>query len=160
MSNFVYDEFWYADYRDASDLAVIVAGDMCEKKIDVRDYLKFQDNLDTLTVVRYCLLMGAELSDLEGMNPRQIQEYSETLLHKIFDFYDGTDHKRNYLLQLIQYPFARWGPECLWVEHCSVDLKGMTDIKEMSVKLSNALGFKYFTNSYNLAMPVFKIQQP
>lgn len=155
-----YSEFWDAPHRDASDLAVIVSGDMCEKKIDVRDYLAYQDNLDTLTVVRYCLLLGEDIENLQGMTPRQIQEHSEALLHKVFKFYDGSEHRRNYFLQLIQYPFARWGPECLWIDHCSVDLKGMTDIKEMSIKLSKALDFEYFSNSYDLVMPVFTIQQP
>lgn len=150
-----YDEFWDAHYRDTSDLAVIVAGDICEKHIDIRDYLKYQDDLDTLTVVRFCLLLGAEPNVLDKMTPKQIQEYVDVLLHKKFNFYDDSEHSRRFLLQLIQYPFARWGPRCLWVESCSVDLKGMADIKAISEKLSAALGFKYFTDSRYLCWPIF-----
>lgn len=156
-----YKNFWDASWRDNTDLAVIVAGDMCERLIDIRDYLQFYDNLDLLTLMRQCLLLDADIKDIQHLPWQQVIDLRTELLQRRYDFFkSGDEEQQNYLLQLIQYPFARWGPGCLCTEFSSINLKGMTDIPTIASVLQNKLNFEYFTPSLMCDPRIYEIEQP
>ena len=155
------DSFWDEPFRDNTDLTVIVAGDICEQRIDIRDYLKYLPDLNKVTIIRQCLLLGADIEKLDTMTMQQLLGLREVRLHEIFNFYEmGNTSRRNYLLQVIQQPFARWGPGCLCIETYTTNLMGKTDIVEIANIVRSALKFKYFTSSSDCMQPIFSIRQP
>ncbi len=156
--------FWELLDLDNTDLSVIVAGDICEGVIDFKDYLQFFDHFEYITRFRFCLLLGYDNKELYEKSDKELFALSEEGLHRRFNFYKPGDwHMREYLLQLIQYPFAQWGSGCLEIQYSSIDFLKLVesaplDVDQLMKMLQEKFKFKYFVPFRMMASrPIFTI---
>ena len=136
-------DIWDMHGLDSSDLAVIMACDLSERYINPCDYLKYIDDFEHLTLVRFCLLLHAKPDDLAGLSNSELYDLRDKLLKKTFNFFNpDNERQRRFLLQVIQKPIAKWGINCLHVEHCSC--KVCMDMKVMREALKEHIGFEIY----------------
>ncbi len=64
--------FWELFDLDNTDLAVIVAGDICEGVINFKDYLQYFDHFEYMTLFRFCLLLGYENKELDRKSAKEL----------------------------------------------------------------------------------------
>ena len=151
-----YKTLWEQKHLDAADLAVIVAGDICEARINVYDYLKYYDNLDVLTGVRFCLLTGSEPSTIFPRDPIELEKiYVENILRK-YTFITSTSRWIiRAMLKAVQYPIAQW-KNCFRIEYCSLkDITSYTDIHDLMQVLREHLDFENYTRCNLADLPVY-----
>ncbi len=150
--------FWNCEYQDNTDLAVIIAGDICEGCVNVYDYLIYRDNLLRLTWARYCLLLHASRESVAFKTTRELKEYTDKLLVGRYGEDVMTNMRlRVFILQAIQLPFSQWGAGCLEVEHCTLD--SIPDsIHELSELLKRHLDFDRYDSFTSLPLRLWKIE--
>ena len=100
--------FWDLDDLDPGDLAVSVAGDLCEQRINPWDYLVYYGYWDRLNLVRVCLLLGYPPEYLADRELDELIEFIDNSLTVYFPGYErGDARNREYMLKVhFLYPFA------------------------------------------------------
>ena len=156
-TNFVKTTYlWDHKDLDASDLAVVLAHDICEQRINVFDYLKYADDLDRLTGVRFCLLTGSKPdTDFPVTLPELEHIFVSNLIEK-FPFIKTTDHAliRAFLIT-VQYPLGQWR-NCLHVEHCSLPaVQSYTELEELKQALCEHLSFNTYQPCRLESLPAY-----
>lgn len=145
-------DIWSLYGLDNSDLAVIMACDLSEKVIDPCEYLKYVDDFERMTLVRFCLLLHAHPKDLVGLSKDELYDLRDKLLKQLFNFFDpNNEKKRRFLLQVIQKPIAKWGIGCLHIERCTCNVCDNMEI--MREALKEHLGFEIY-RSYREREPI------
>lgn len=136
-------DIWEILKLDNSDLAVILACDLTEGLINPCDYLIYTDDFERMTLVRFCLLLHAKPESLADLSNDELYTLRDKLLKEMFDFFDpSNEHRRRFLLQVIQKPISIWGIGCLHITHCSCEI--CMDMDVMRERLKQHLQFELY----------------
>ncbi len=101
------ETFWEAPYRNPSDLAVIMAGDICENHFNIYDYLNFGPSLDRICAARYCIMARANLADIANLNTDELYECYYKLLSERFPWLNIANPKAySWISQVLQLPLG------------------------------------------------------
>ena len=139
------ETLWDLKNLDAADLAVVVAHDICEDRINVFDYLKYTDNYEKLTGVRFCLLSGSDPETNFPDDPSDLEAIYVSNIQNHYTFVKTwTPHLIKCFIKNLQLPLLQWKNH-MCVEYCSLlNIKDYNSLEELKFHLSNHLNFKYF----------------
>lgn len=115
--------FWDLPDLDPTDLAVAVAGDICEGRIEPYDYIPYCGAWDRLNLVRQSLALGRDISELTDLNDSQLLELIDSdLTKRVPEHVPGDPRSRAYYLKTRFFmPFAACNPrDCLGVNHTTM----------------------------------------
>lgn len=140
--------FWDTEYQDVSDLAVVVAGDICEQRINPEDYLKFMDDLEHLSILRLALLAGFHISQLDMLSSEEIDALLRTHFYMRFPGLESRPNMYLSLLKLLVLPFGRWSSNILTVEYSSLSVEDYFSVNLKDI-LMRELEFNLFDRYQN-----------
>lgn len=127
--------FWYVKNLDPSDLAVAVAGDICEGFVNPWDYLPFYGYWDKLSKTRECLRLGFPIEDVKDYNVSEMNDLIDKWLASyVPDYIKGDARCRDFNLKVRYFfPFAMCNQDtCLYVDHSTMTIypKDENELKE------------------------------
>lgn len=129
--------FWDLPDLDPTDLAVAVAGDLCERRINPYDYIPYCGAWNRLNLIRPCLALGREIDEIRDLNDSQLLKLIDSdLAAKVPEHVIGDARSRAYYLKTRCFlPFAACNPhDCLEVNHTTM-FPFPEDLDELANKL-------------------------
>lgn len=139
-------KFWYLPHLDPSDLAVAVAGDICEGFVEPWDYLQFYPDWDRLNRIRQCLRMGLHIEDIYDISNEHLVDAIDSILVQLHpEHIVGDPRSRDFYLKVcFFFPFAMCNQDtCLYVDHTTMDYYPK-DKEELKEALMNHFNFYRF----------------